>query len=329
MKNESNNHILLQGLHKPWEQHQLSSFQAPSYAYETKSGMSDASSNIWASNMSRRDPPARPHSRMPRQSEDADSVFDDDMPTKKQLLELEHRREQEKSRYIGRPSRGQFSNTFVQADDDHPQDNFVERVIVPRVHQHRSMKPPSYSEAVSDTETETDKTEIEEEEDDDDKDEVSEDEEEAQAESESEAETSHNSEEDEEEAQAPRPVRPPQATGNAPTTASQPPYQPVQYVGGYPMIPSQFVPVMAAPLQPQFHPLVAGSGFPPPRYPGETQPQKPSVRPTDPPVYSYLVQRGYTPLDGRHSPASSANTSQVSDDRDSSQLHSGVEYMRR
>lgn len=43
------------------------------------------------------------------------------MPTKKQLLELEHRREQEKSRYIGRPSRGQFSNTFVQADDDHPQ----------------------------------------------------------------------------------------------------------------------------------------------------------------------------------------------------------------
>lgn len=77
MKNESNNHILLQGLHKPWEQHQLSSFQAPSYAYETKSGMSDASSNIWASNMSRRDPPARPHSRMPRQSEDADSVFDD------------------------------------------------------------------------------------------------------------------------------------------------------------------------------------------------------------------------------------------------------------
>ena len=71
----------MQGVNKPWEQHQLSTFRPPTSIYETKSKMSDTSSGVWASNVSRGR--AEPHRRvepsrhMARDSEDGDSVFDD------------------------------------------------------------------------------------------------------------------------------------------------------------------------------------------------------------------------------------------------------------
>lgn len=115
-----------------------------------------------------------------------------------------------------------------------------------------------------------------------------------------------------------------------------PGYPPMQYVGGYPMVPGQFMPVMTAPQQQQFRPVAVGPGYPPPNYPGGVRPLQSNIKPTDPPVYSYLVQRGYRPLDEPQSAASSLNTSQHSDSRllqtdesETNNLHSGVEYMKR
>lgn len=87
--------------------------------------------------------------------------------------------------------------------------------------------------------------------------------------------------------------------------------------------PGQFVPLMAAPIQMM-------PGYPPPQYPPETQPDmRPpppnQVHPTDPPVYSYLVQRGYTPLDQNSAGSGGARKPEEPDTR----LSSGVDYMRR
>jgi hypothetical protein len=93
---------------------------------------------------------------------------------------------------------------------------------------------------------------------------------------------------------------------------------PMGYHMGYPM-----VPVMAPPPGQPF----MGPGHPPPGYPG---PRGPSVRPTDPPVYSYLVQRGYQPLDPDMTSSANTSHSRTSlDELDRNAAASGVEYMRR
>ena len=82
---------------------------------------------------------------------------------------------------------------------------------------------------------------------------------------------------------------------------------------------------------------------------GSAQPQQPhqsrrhgkpslSQQPNNPPIYSYLVNRGYQPLDGRQSPVSTATGgSNISGDRNlqvedsdfSANLDSGVELLKR
>ncbi|KAK7101651.1 uncharacterized protein [Littorina saxatilis] len=336
-----------EGKNKPWEQHQLASFQPEHSVYETKSKMSDTSSGVWASNMSRSQAQSAPRHRveptrhMARPSEDEDSVFDaTDEPPKKQLMDRDRRwqrereRERDKQRGRGREYASQ-NNSFVQADDDHPQDTFVERVITPRVRPSRSHKPPPYEEALEESETE--RSELEEEEDSDDVD--------HKETSEEESEEPSSEEEEEEEkagAAAPRPAPRPKPQPGYPPNAfplqpGMPP--PGAYPGyppmGYPVPQGQFVPIMAPPPGQQYAQM--GPGYPPPRYQGQPQPQpqppQSNIRPTDPPIYSYLVQRGYTPLDmGRDSPVSLANTSQSqasADDSDKNILSPGVEYMRR
>lgn len=103
----------------------------------------------------------------------------------------------------------------------------------------------------------------------------------------------------------------------------------------------------SVPLQQQGAPTV-------PRYPTQDQPQRHrdrknqshksnrdhqgQVQPSNPPVYSYLVNRGYKPVDGRYSPVStSTGASNLSGDRHllnedsdfSANLGSGVELMKR
>lgn len=103
----------------------------------------------------------------------------------------------------------------------------------------------------------------------------------------------------------------------------------------------------SVPLQQQGAPTV-------PQYPSQDQPQRHrdrknqshksnrdhngQVQPSNPPVYSYLVNRGYKPVDGRYSPVStSTGASNLSGDRNllnedsdfSANLGSGVELMKR
>ena len=72
----------VQGVNKPWEQHQMSTFRSPNSIYETKSRMSDTSSGVYPSNASRPGAQPAPYRRgeshgRPARSEDGDSVFDD------------------------------------------------------------------------------------------------------------------------------------------------------------------------------------------------------------------------------------------------------------
>ncbi|KAH9496336.1 hypothetical protein Btru_010646 [Bulinus truncatus] len=108
----------------------------------------------------------------------------------------------------------------------------------------------------------------------------------------------------------------------------QPPLRPPMY-GAYP--PGQYVPVMAGP--PQFHPVPMAQGYFPPRYSNQPQnavvpPRGPQVQPTDIPVYSYLVQRGYKPIDTSASQVSSGSGENRHGEPDL-RLDSGVEYMKR
>ena len=223
------------------------------------------------------------------------------------------------------------------------QDTFIERVIEPRVRRGRLHKPPSYDEAINESETEKSDLDDDEEDDEVDKKDSSEEESEQASSEEEEDDEEEEEEEEEEIAAAPKPARRPKTQPPQPPTMvplqpgmqpqpGYPGYPPVGYMGGYPVAHGQFVPMMAAPPTQQFPPAMAGPGHPPPRYPGQRPPQR-AVQPTDPPVYSYLVQRGYQPLDaGRNSPVSQANTSRSHeslDDSDRNVLASGVEYMRR
>ena len=93
--------------------------------------------------------------------------------------------------------------------------------------------------------------------------------------------------------------------------------------------PGQFVPVMAAPFQMM-------PSYPPPQYPPETERQTASrpppplqVHPTEPPVYSYLVQRGYTPLDQLSAASHPSSQGSHRQEEPDTRLSSGVDYMRR
>lgn len=109
-----------------------------------------------------------------------------------------------------------------------------------------------------------------------------------------------------------------------------PQMQQVPY-GVYPS--AHFVPVMTGPSQ--FQPFPVVPAFPPPNYPEKPAafPLGYQVQPTEPPVYSYLVRRGYTPLEAQsNSPASIVGSERLGDKKlevPELRLDSGVEYMRR
>ncbi|RUS85111.1 hypothetical protein EGW08_007116 [Elysia chlorotica] len=94
--------------------------------------------------------------------------------------------------------------------------------------------------------------------------------------------------------------------------------------------PGQFVPMMAAPIQMM-------PGYPPPQYPPQTERHQPALRPpppnqvqpTEPPVYSYLVQRGYTPLDQLSAASHPSTQGSGRQEEPETRLTSGVDYMRR
>ncbi|XP_013064375.2 uncharacterized protein LOC106053350 isoform X2 [Biomphalaria glabrata] len=111
-----------------------------------------------------------------------------------------------------------------------------------------------------------------------------------------------------------------------PPRMQQPFVRPPPMYSAYP--PGQYVPIMSGP---QFQPVPGA--YPPPRYPVQPQPSRGlQVEPTDAPVYSYLVQRGYKPID----PASISQNSSDSHrsggrrlEESDLRLDSGVEYMKR
>ncbi|BFZ10813.1 hypothetical protein BsWGS_13852 [Bradybaena similaris] len=120
-----------------------------------------------------------------------------------------------------------------------------------------------------------------------------------------------------------------QATQPQSMPAAQYHMQQVPY-GVYPS--GQFVPVMVGPNQ--FQQVAIPPNFPPPSYSDEqAAAQGSQVHLTDPPVYSYLVQRGYKPLDARSGAATSvAGSHRAGRGRSEDpelRLDSGVEYMRR
>ena len=117
----------------------------------------------------------------------------------------------------------------------------------------------------------------------------------------------------------------------------QPPHPAVPYgyppaAAGYP--PGQFVPVMPGGA-PQFQPVqILPYPAHNPAPPRQDEPPRPDIQPTDPPVYSYLVRRGYTPKEPKTSgSAGSVSGSQRSGadrlEEPDQRLSSGVEYMRR
>uniref|UniRef100_A0A0B6ZWA3 CUB domain-containing protein n=1 Tax=Arion vulgaris TaxID=1028688 RepID=A0A0B6ZWA3_9EUPU len=90
--------------------------------------------------------------------------------------------------------------------------------------------------------------------------------------------------------------------------------------------PSHFVPMMAGP--PQFQPVHMVPTYQPPPYPQNPDTMT-QIQPTDPPIYSYLVRRGYTPQEQHSNSLASTVGSHKSDDEPELRLGTGVDYMRR
>lgn len=272
-------------------------------------------------------------------------------------------KKQEHNRY--RDKVATENTSFAGTDDDDP-DHFVEKVITPRVrsrpNRQREHRPPSFEEATRESSTEHSDDEDTEDSEDTEysnassikKKRITSSEEESSYESESESET--ESEEDsrrgdrgrrpnrkdkkKKKNQAKSKNRRPRSSTDGETSSYRsgprdkrgPPAQPAT-ASKYPQ--GQYIPVMAG--HPTFQPIPMVSNYPPPQYPVDTQEprsRQPDIRPTDPPVYSYLVRRGYNPIDPkvdreRNSPASSIGQRNQSMEEPDLPLQSGVEYMRR
>ncbi|KAL5014223.1 hypothetical protein ScPMuIL_008493 [Solemya velum] len=267
------------------------------------------------------------------------------------------------------PEFDDMETSFVQGDDDHPQSVFVERVIEPRV------KPTKKKEYYDDsplaavkfpkhmTTTGTDPGSEEEESDEEEEDtEVETDQEESDVEP---VETSSQP-----------PIAPPVPAADIPQQSALPPQtntvpmpmppgvvgqgyppRPLPLPGPQPMYRGNFAPPTynqvlmgeGRPVQPgpnQFQPVhrvphpmryPVGQGYiGQPSQQQEPQPPPLVMNTNNQPMYSYIVQRGYMPQGGRHSPQSSSVASNLTDRRiqtDESDfgvnLDSGVELMKR
>ncbi|XP_005112370.1 nucleolar and coiled-body phosphoprotein 1 isoform X2 [Aplysia californica] len=355
------------GKNKEWETHQLAVMKTGA-GFDGRSQMSQPT-NAWSTDLTQSRGPASQYSRGHTKpyarshapaSEDGDS---DDTFQRRRLMN------EERDRYRnGPPTYASRNDSFVEPESP---DHFKEKVITPRVRptNKRQGRPPSYEEAISDhpSDHSSDEEESNAESSDDSvrKKPVSSEEESerssrSETESEEESEEEESSDDDSRRGRGARAGRrkprndkrhhklKPKKTSSrdsrdgdgpsrrhpGPSAQPPPPMHPMQ-AGPYPGYPpGQFVPVMAGPPQFQTVPMVPA--YPAPRYPEDeprAAPRGPDIQPTDPPVYSYLVRRGYTPMDQHNSSAASMSGSQRSGadrvDEPDIRLESGVEYMRR
>uniref|UniRef100_A0A0B6ZGT5 CUB domain-containing protein n=1 Tax=Arion vulgaris TaxID=1028688 RepID=A0A0B6ZGT5_9EUPU len=255
---------------------------------------------------------------------------------KKRLMTLE--------RDKSRPSHASNNTSFTDPEDD--SDHFVEKIITPRV-KSRNKQLPSYDHALSSqtsdhssdegSEVSTSESSIR-------KRPLSSEEERSEkstatcTQSETESDRSGHRARTHKHKGKPQKSRKiysnkndsiPSTSNNSHQQLPQHQMQQVSY-GAYP--PGQFVPVMVGPNQ--FQQVAMVPSAQPVNYPEQAAaPPKSQVHPTEPPVYSYLVRRGYTPLDARSSSAVITSSTQrpggghLQDPE--LRLESGVEYMRR
>lgn len=258
-----------------------------------------------------------------------------------------------------RPTRYASNNaSFTEPEEEEDSDHFVERIITPRV-KTRNKQPPSYDRAMSNhvsDHSSDEGTEVSSSDNSVKKRPLSSSEESRSSSTQSETVSQEGSESEDDRssrghgARAWRPKNKPHksrrrdldeddgASSRSGHRYRQPP-QPLQPqpqmhqvpYGAYP--PGQFVPMM--PYPGHLQPAAMAPTFLPQGYP-EQQTPAPSgskVEPTEPPVYSYLVRRGYTPLDVNSNPSGSIASGQRLGGRrledPEQRLDSGVEYMRR
>uniref|UniRef100_A0A0B6ZEA1 CUB domain-containing protein n=1 Tax=Arion vulgaris TaxID=1028688 RepID=A0A0B6ZEA1_9EUPU len=328
-------------LDKKWETQQLSTIK-PGAVFESKS----QPSNAWSVEMKQSQGPGsqfsvgviNPHSRKTGvHNDDGDSVlYNGDALQKKRLMTLE--------RDKSRPSHASNNTSFTDPEDD--SDHFVEKIITPRV-KSRNKQLPSYDHALSSqtsdhssdegSEVSTSESSIR-------KRPLSSEEERSEkstatcTQSETESDRSGHRARTHKHKGKPQKSRKiysnkndsiPSTSNNSHQQLPQHQMQQVSY-GAYP--PGQFVPVMVGPNQ--FQQVAMVPSAQPVNYPEQAAaPPKSQVHPTEPPVYSYLVRRGYTPLDARSSSAVITSSTQrpggghLQDPE--LRLESGVEYMRR
>ncbi|KAL3852713.1 hypothetical protein ACJMK2_016331 [Sinanodonta woodiana] len=410
------------GLNKRWKQDQLGSINtaASIHSFNGSAPTDKKSKGMWTSESSKngfasgRRSPVLPRTRTTRHSEEDDSVFEsvDSYPTKK----LQSRVQSSPTKYNQSNSRNYRPPTyqealrqnsdvevdsFVQGNDAHPQNTFIEREIIPRVKtskvQNRVPPPLEEDETYDSIEpkkvTTAQNTDLEHEEEADESNEESD-----EVSREEESEESGDEEPEEEEVDSKKVVysKPnkskPQSQPEKEQSKSkqnegkqknkiiqpkdwipsnqqvQPPpnfvqgpsvqgfvlpgvihpqplygYQLPQFQPQGYMPPSMYG--QSGPMQVHHYPVPGTTDYPPPpMYPGHLYhnakqgANEKQVKPTDLPIYSYLVNRGYTPLDGRHSPASTSTAASnlsgdklnFTDDTDfTANLGSGVELMRR
>ncbi|XP_067684672.1 uncharacterized protein [Haliotis asinina] len=356
------------GLNKPAERYNISYINTGSVR-----GPASTNTRNWVSTS--RTSLQRDQNRKHRHHSDDDSVFNEDSMPRKKRYEADQSFDTYQSRgRNNRPDRlRQDKYRNPSYEDEHPPERIIQREIIPRV----KSKPQRY-EPEEEEEAESIGVGPDEEEEDQVEEQETEDEEEASEEEEEDEEDEEEEEEDgddQEDAAEPSQPQPdnlpehppprlghPSMSGIPQPMARHPHDQPHSFPGDprhMPVNPQQMAGpygprFMMYPGQPgpQFMPMAPGPGhfqpiqghpnMPPPTYPGDARPQpkKPyEVKPSDPPIYSYLVQRGYQPVDGRDSPVSvSTNASACSDthliqpedsDMSAHNLASGVEFMRR
>ncbi|BFZ10814.1 hypothetical protein BsWGS_13851 [Bradybaena similaris] len=351
-------------LNKKWEIQQLATIKKGA-AFDSKS----QASNVWSVEMKQSRGPASQYSNYrtdPYMDKPKKPIDDGDKNVYNNVDTLQTQRlvgvekEKPKSQYVS------SNASFSEPEDD--SDHFVEKVITPRVKTNKRWqpkRPPSYSEAVSDhasNASSDEESQVSGSESTIRKRPLSSDESRSeksgssytQSETGSEAASSRSSNNssraeaaraqrekrklhkskipnsDSHDGRIHRPHREhQQATQPQSMPAAQYHMQQVPY-GVYPS--GQFVPVMVGPNQ--FQQVAIPPNFPPPSYSDEqAAAQGSQVHLTDPPVYSYLVQRGYKPLDARSGAATSvAGSHRAGRGRSEDpelRLDSGVEYMRR
>jgi len=352
------------GLTKSWETHQLAAMKTNA-GFEGQS-QTTGPTHAWSTAHSR--PPPSQYSRTHTdaysrkhglESEDGESGvfrYDDDFQ-KRQLMN-------ERSRgRSGPPTYASKNDSYMEPED--AEDTFTEKVITPRVHTRRNRgkngrRPPSYEDAThSESEEESEEEESESEESTR-KTRLSSEESDATSDCESDSESEEESDDNSRRGRGARggrwkpkhdkrkkskkassrdshDSRDSRDTRDSRSTAASRRHPPPGHPGppppmAYPAYPpGQFVPVMAGP--PQFQPVQMMPAYPPQPYqgaPAQGPPTGPPIQPTDPPVYSYLVRRGYTPLDAQSQGSGLSQRSGAGRvEEPETRLSSGVEYMRR